>query len=288
MISHTLDGRLIATDKATGKVAWQRQVADPDKGEAVTGAPLVVKNMAITGVAGGEFGIRGWLAATDLTTQKEVWRTYTIPGKGERGGRYLEAAPTTPRPSGGGPTWVTGSYDPASNTLYLGHRQPRPRLEQLSIGPATTFIPTARWRSTCRHRQAEVALSSTRRTTRTTTTAFRRTCWSTSRTVQRHADEAGAGPLTATASPTRWTARPASSFGALPFVKQLTWTAGLEPQNRQAASSMTRPSRCRRYNASVTPSARKPGDGHLPRQYGRQELAADRLQPGAAAAGTSR
>ncbi len=72
VISHTLDGRLVATDKETGKVAWQRQVADPDKGEVVTGAPLVVKDLAITGVAGGEFGIRGWLAATDLKTQKEV------------------------------------------------------------------------------------------------------------------------------------------------------------------------------------------------------------------------
>ena len=85
VISHTLDGRLIATDKETGQVKWQRQVADPDKGEVVTGAPLIVKNMAITGVAGAEYGIRGWVAATDLDTQKEVWRTYTIPGKGEPG-----------------------------------------------------------------------------------------------------------------------------------------------------------------------------------------------------------
>jgi alcohol dehydrogenase (cytochrome c) len=68
VISHTLDGRLIATDKETGQVKWQRQVADPDKGEVVTGAPLIVKNMAITGVAGAEYGIRGWIAATDLDT----------------------------------------------------------------------------------------------------------------------------------------------------------------------------------------------------------------------------
>ena len=85
MISHTLDGRLVATDKETGQVKWQRQVANPDKGEVVTGAPLIVKNMAITGVAGAEYGIRGWIAATDLDTQKEVWRTYTIPAKGEPG-----------------------------------------------------------------------------------------------------------------------------------------------------------------------------------------------------------
>ena len=57
VISHTLDGRLIATNKETGQVAWQRQVADPNKGEVITGAPLIVKNMAITGVAGAEYGI---------------------------------------------------------------------------------------------------------------------------------------------------------------------------------------------------------------------------------------
>ncbi len=125
VISHTLDGRVVATDKLTGQVAWQRQVADPDKGEAVTGAPLVVKDMAITGVAGGEFGIRGWIAATDLKTQKELWRTYTIPAAGEPGiqtwgGAHNAAA------SGGGPTWVTGSYDPATNTLYWGTGNPGP------------------------------------------------------------------------------------------------------------------------------------------------------------------
>src|SRR6267378_2366082 len=85
VISHTLDGRLIATNKENGQVAWQRQVADPNKGEVITGAPLIVKNMAITGVAGAEYGIRGWVAATDLATQKEAWRTFTIPGKGEPG-----------------------------------------------------------------------------------------------------------------------------------------------------------------------------------------------------------
>ena len=85
VISHTLDGRLIATDKETGQVAWQRQVADPDKSEVITAAPLVVKDMVITGVAGAEYRIRGWLASTDLVGQKEIWRTYTIPGKGEPG-----------------------------------------------------------------------------------------------------------------------------------------------------------------------------------------------------------
>ncbi|MEO8716281.1 MAG: PQQ-binding-like beta-propeller repeat protein, partial [Acetobacteraceae bacterium] len=125
VISHTLDGRLLATNTDTGQIAWQRPVADPDKGEVVTGAPLVVKDMAITGVAGAEYGIRGWIAATDLKTGKEAWRTYTIPegtepGADSWGGKNNAAA------TGGGSTWVTGTYDAASNTLFWGVGNPGP------------------------------------------------------------------------------------------------------------------------------------------------------------------
>jgi alcohol dehydrogenase (cytochrome c) len=125
VISHTLDGRLIATDKETGQVKWQRQVADPDKGEVVTGAPLIVKNMAITGVAGAEYGIRGWIAATDLDTQKEVWRTYTLPKKGEPGSETWKGT-NSEETTGGGSTWVTGSYDPDTNTIVWGVGNPGP------------------------------------------------------------------------------------------------------------------------------------------------------------------
>ncbi|MBV8576590.1 MAG: PQQ-binding-like beta-propeller repeat protein, partial [Acetobacteraceae bacterium] len=124
VISHTLDGRLIATKKDTGQIAWQRQVADPDKGEVVTAAPLIVKDKAITGVAGAEYGIRGWLAATDLNTQKEAWRTFTIPENGEPGSDTWKNAGTAA--NGGGSTWVTGSYDPNSNTLVWGIANPGP------------------------------------------------------------------------------------------------------------------------------------------------------------------
>jgi alcohol dehydrogenase (cytochrome c) len=125
VISHTLEGRLVATDKETGQVKWQRQVADPDKGEVVTGAPLIVKNMAITGVAGAEYGIRGWIAATDLETQKEVWRTYTLPAKGEPGSETWKGT-NSEETTGGGSTWVTGSYDPATNTIVWGVGNPGP------------------------------------------------------------------------------------------------------------------------------------------------------------------
>ena len=125
VVSHTLDGRLIATNKETGQVAWQRQVADPDKGEVITGAPLIVKNMAISGVAGAEYGIRGWVAATDLASQKEVWRTYTIPGKGEPGNDTWKDT-NNAAASGGGSTWVTGTFDPATDTIIWGVGNPGP------------------------------------------------------------------------------------------------------------------------------------------------------------------
>jgi alcohol dehydrogenase (cytochrome c) len=125
VVSHTLDGRLVATNKETGQVAWQRQVADPDKGEVITGAPLIVKDMAITGVAGAEYGIRGWIAATNLKTQKEVWRTFTIPGKGDPGHETWKDDKNAAA-SGGGSTWVTGSYDPATDTIIWGVGNPGP------------------------------------------------------------------------------------------------------------------------------------------------------------------
>ena len=125
VISHTLDGRLIATNKETGEIAWQTKVADPDKGEVVTAAPLVVKNLAITGVSGAEYGIRGWIAATDLNTHKEVWRTYTIPAKGEPGIETWKDS-INAAANGGGSTWVTGTYDPTSNTIVWGVGNPGP------------------------------------------------------------------------------------------------------------------------------------------------------------------
>lgn len=125
VVSHTLDGRLIATNKETGQVAWQRQVADPDKGETITGAPLIVKGLAISGVGGAEYGIRGWIAATDLKTEKEVWRTHTIPGKGEPGSETWKG-PNNAAVSGGGSTWVTGTYDPDTDTIVWGVGNPGP------------------------------------------------------------------------------------------------------------------------------------------------------------------
>lgn len=125
VISHTLDGRLIKTNKETGEIEWERQLASPDIAETITGAPLIVKDMAITGVGGAEFGIRGWIAATDLNTGEEAWRFHTIPAPGEPGSETW-ADDHGAWKNGGGSTWVTGSYDASTETIYWGVGNPGP------------------------------------------------------------------------------------------------------------------------------------------------------------------
>jgi alcohol dehydrogenase (cytochrome c) len=90
VISHSLDGRLIATNKDTGQMVWQRQVANPDKGEVITGAPLVVNGRAITGVAGAEYGIRGWLARNRSRNAEGSLAHLHDPREGREGKRDLE------------------------------------------------------------------------------------------------------------------------------------------------------------------------------------------------------
>jgi alcohol dehydrogenase (cytochrome c) len=80
----TLDAHLVALDAKTGRVRWDVAAAEADKGYSFTGAPLAVKDKVIIGVAGGEYGIRGFIDAYDAETGKRAWRFYTIPGEGEK------------------------------------------------------------------------------------------------------------------------------------------------------------------------------------------------------------
>jgi alcohol dehydrogenase (cytochrome c) len=123
IIENTLDGRTIAIDKQTGKKVWETRLARPEKGESSTAAPLIAKGKVFTGVAGGEYGIRGWIAALDLKTGDLVWKVYTIPGPGEPG---HETWAGDSWKTGGGPTWITGSYDRELDTLYWGVGNPGP------------------------------------------------------------------------------------------------------------------------------------------------------------------
>ena len=119
----TIDAHLIAIDSKNGHVLWNTTVASAEAGYAVTHAPLVIKDKVIVGTAGGEYGIRGFIAAYDVKTGKEVWRFYTVPGKGEPGNETWAGDSWI---HGGAPVWVTGSYDPISNLTYWGTGNPGP------------------------------------------------------------------------------------------------------------------------------------------------------------------
>jgi alcohol dehydrogenase (cytochrome c) len=118
----TLDAHLIALDMRTGRVSWDVAIADYKAGYSISGAPLALKNMVVTGVAGGEFGIRGFVDARDTATGKEIWRFNTIPQPGQVGSETWEAGALT----GGGPTWLTGTFDPELNLLYWPVGNPSP------------------------------------------------------------------------------------------------------------------------------------------------------------------
>ena len=119
----SLDGYLVALNATNGNVIWQTQVVKPSDGFTITGAPLIVNGSVIVGVAGGEFGIRGILAAYDAETGRQKWTFNTIPGPGEIG---HDSWKNDAWKTGGGPTWITGSYDPSLDLLYWGVGNPSP------------------------------------------------------------------------------------------------------------------------------------------------------------------
>jgi len=127
----TLDARLVALHKDTGKVAWETVMHDWKLGVSATGAPLVVKGMVIAGIAGGEYGVRGYLRAYDAKTGDVKWTTYTIPGPGEPGN---ESWPGDTWKTGGGATWQSGAFDPELNLLYWGTGNPGPWTSNLRTG----------------------------------------------------------------------------------------------------------------------------------------------------------
>ncbi|PYS51471.1 MAG: PQQ-dependent dehydrogenase, methanol/ethanol family [Acidobacteria bacterium] len=109
---------LVAIDARTGKEVWATTVADNKAGYYMTLAPLVADGKVLVGASGGEFGTRGFVAAYDPDTGKEVWRVYTVPAPGEPGSE------TWPKgdqwKTGGGSVWVTGNYDPETNLAFWG------------------------------------------------------------------------------------------------------------------------------------------------------------------------
>lgn len=139
ILYQTLDGIVIALDAKTGKELWKTRNADPSKGETNTGAGMVIHDKFIVGVAGGEFGVRGWVAAYDINTGKQVWKARST-GPDEdlmlasdfnaanpHYGRFGEGTKSWPGEQwkqGGGTTWGWYSYDPELNLLYYSTGNP--------------------------------------------------------------------------------------------------------------------------------------------------------------------
>jgi alcohol dehydrogenase (cytochrome c) len=109
---------LVALDARTGQEVWTTTVADNRSGYYMSVAPLVIGDKVLVGASGGELGIRGFVAAFDVDTGKEAWKTYTVPAPGEPGSE------TWPKgdewKTGGGSVWVTGNYDPETNLTFWG------------------------------------------------------------------------------------------------------------------------------------------------------------------------
>lgn len=113
----TLDAHVVALDAKTGKPLWKSKAANYQDGHAMTSAPLVANGVLITGIAGGEYGTRGFIDAWDLSTGKHLWKFYTTAAPGEKGG---DTWPGDTASKGGAPTWLTGAYDPELDLVYWG------------------------------------------------------------------------------------------------------------------------------------------------------------------------
>jgi len=121
------EGRVVATDRETGKVVWERNLRDqPDM--TLNAAPLALKDSIIIGASGGDQGVRNWLVALDASSGDELWRFHTIPGPGEPGHESWKDKNNAWQ-TGGGAFYVTGSYDPVTNTTYWGSGNPSPKYD---------------------------------------------------------------------------------------------------------------------------------------------------------------
>ena len=119
----TLDAHLVAIDARTGNLIWNTEVADYRSGYSKTAAPLIVKDKVVTGIAGGEFGISGFIDAYDAVTGDLSWRAKTIPGPDHPDNQTWAGESWR---TGGSASWITGAYDPDLDLVYWGTGNPGP------------------------------------------------------------------------------------------------------------------------------------------------------------------
>ena len=132
----TDNAHLIALNRVTGRLVWEVVMPDEPQKYGGTVTPLVVKDMVIAGVAGGDWGIRGFLAAYKADTGERVWRHWTVPAEGDPGFETWKGTAVT---YGGGATWLTGSYDPETDTLFWATGNPWPNSDDRERGGDNLF-----------------------------------------------------------------------------------------------------------------------------------------------------
>ncbi len=118
------DGRVIATDKESGKIVWDKNLRDQPDLE-LTAAPLALEDSIIVGASGGDRGLRDWIAALDAKTGEVRWKRFSVPAPGETGSETWKDKANAWQ-TGGGAFYVTGSYDPDTNITYWGSGNPVP------------------------------------------------------------------------------------------------------------------------------------------------------------------
>jgi PQQ-dependent dehydrogenase (methanol/ethanol family) len=122
----TDNAHLIALNRTTGSLVWEVVMPDEPQRYGSTVAPLIVKDMVVAGVSGGDWGIRGFLAAYKAETGERAWRFWTVPRNGEPGSETWQGKDPE---FGGGSTWLTGTYDPETDTLYWPTATPYPNTD---------------------------------------------------------------------------------------------------------------------------------------------------------------
>ena len=119
----TIDAHVLAIDAKTGKILWNIEAARAADKFSITHAPLVIKDKILLGVAGGDRGVRAFIAAFNAKDGQELWRFYTIPGPGEPGHDTWSGESWK---TGGAAVWNTGAYDADANLVYFGTGNPWP------------------------------------------------------------------------------------------------------------------------------------------------------------------
>ena len=130
VITQLNNGHVVACDSETGDVVWDKQVGQ--NGEGFNSAPLVVGDKVLVSNSNGDLATRGYVAALKVDNGDELWRWYAVPDKGQPGSETWkcdEAGNPDCWKTGGGGLWVTGSYDPATNTTYWGTGNPVPMFD---------------------------------------------------------------------------------------------------------------------------------------------------------------